>query len=844
MEQSIMETRLPRAELMGYFDKLLSMKVIYLHAPAGFGKTVSTQLWLAHRESLLQTRWVYVCLDEHDNMTSEFCRRFVFALASFQPDNESLRELVANPAFTEAPVEFVLRSLGACLESREECYLVFDDLHVIQNDEILRLLPMLVKRLPGNITVVLLSRAALPDSFSDMALKDELFIVDSEHLQFSSGEIKEFFHSNGHSITTKQADEILASTGGWAIGIRTLLLSDVQTYSYRLTSRHLDRFLRQHVWGRWDERLRRFMMLVSIAEELTPELCDWLTAGEELLATSSSEEILASLAYEKAYLRTIGPHTYRFHDLFRDFLMIMLGESGENAISGQWNRAGDYCFEKNNYHRAIECYTKAKNDDDAAKAIYRGMYNYKTSPASVEDTLRILRFSVNDSLLEKHPFMLESLVWCSFVEGQTDEFEKFADRYFRMYSEVPDLDVRAVSAHALFHCIDYRVSMIKVFEMLSQFHFEGDIGAATPTLTHNMPFFHRSNRDFSEILLDPERNMYLTEQSIGVIIGREFAVLKECLVSGFLFERGFMVEAYRHALEACANINEGCNPEVRFCALMILAAVLDAEGNEADANRVLGDVDEMIERNSAFYLSANLRAFKCRRKLAVGDEEAAREWLANYNRDLYDVLTFFEIYQHFTTARAFITVGDNTRAVLILQKLLRLSERYRRPLDVIESRILLSIAYWKKGRGGQLIALEHLEQAVLTANVYGYTQLFANEGPELVAILQRLVRRTAQKDGSGGDLYTFARSALVAASSKRGKGLTGGRVPEGLAFTDKQKTILRLMRDGYNRNEIAEKTGVKPYTVKSHIGLIYKKLNVSNRFDANAKAKDLGILDE
>jgi DNA-binding NarL/FixJ family response regulator len=91
----------------------------------------------------------------------------------------------------------------------------------------------------------------------------------------------------------------------------------------------------------------------------------------------------------------------------------------------------------------------------------------------------------------------------------------------------------------------------------------------------------------------------------------------------------------------------------------------------------------------------------------------------------------------------------------------------------------------------------------------------------------------------GGFIKTLHIAAI--AMSKHSKGLTGGRMPENLSFTDKQKNVMRLLCNGLSRNEIAAKMGLKPYTVKSHMELIYKKLDVSNIVDAVLKIKELGL---
>ena len=66
---------------------------------------------------------------------------------------------------------------------------------------------------------------------------------------------------------------------------------------------------------------------------------------------------------------------------------------------------------------------------------------------------------------------------------------------------------------------------------------------------------------------------------------------------------------------------------------------------------------------------------------------------------------------------------------------------------------------------------------------------------------------------------------------------------QNLAFTDQQKTVLRLLNEGLTQKKIAEQIGIKPSSVKVHVSLIYKKLDVSNITDAIIKIHELGVLD-
>ena len=870
---------------------------VYLHAPAGFGKTTSALLWLKHREKTAGARHTWISLDEYDNNTSEFCKRFVSALITMHPENRELRELTAHQFFDTDAAQFAIRSLTICGGLQAPCIFVLDDLHVIHNEEILNLLPTLLRRLPSGCTVLLLSRHAPPDSFSEMVTKGEVALVDSELLKFSADEIRAFFACNECPVTQNQAEQIYASTGGWAIGIRALLFADDKHYNVSLTVKYLENFLKAHVWERRDERIKTFLTCVSVARELTPELCDYLIAHEKLLkpsfeSSSPSAEILAELSRENAFLRRIDENNYRFHDLFRDFLLKMLEERGERAVLAQYNRAGDYYFSKKDHFRSVDYYLKGKNDDGVAESLYF-MYDYNSPYASIKDTLYTIRASLTDAIVKKHPFLLEVQIWAAYVEGRADDFERLLGEYHRQFPKIVISNPRSAIIIILIRILDYRVDLVSSASKMRMFPFKGDIMVYAPSITNNMPHFHRSVRDFSELAADTEQKLALLEKGIGFIVGEEFPAIRECLLAGLYFEKGNLTAASEHALAACAEISDGvseeCSVEIRFCAMMILATVLYCDGRDGEADKIIENVRSMIEDRLAFFLKPNLTAYLVRRRLLDGDRQAADKWIFDLQEKIFDHLTLFESYQHFTTARAYIVAGDYVGAVLILKKLLALGERYRRPLDVIEARILLAVAYRKKGRGGAgvggvatttgsgvggastgagssdmvigsgdlagsdvggssrsggSVALEYLEQAICTAYEYGYTQLFASDGADLVQMLHRLQKRAVQAEYNFGVPATFVKSLYLAAAeaSVRYRGMTGGQKPSHLSFTDKQKTVMRLMCDGLSRNDIADKMGLKASSVKTHVELIYRKLDVSSNVEACLKIKELGVL--
>lgn len=58
---------------------------------------------------------------------------------------------------------------------------------------------------------------------------------------------------------------------------------------------------------------------------------------------------------------------------------------------------------------------------------------------------------------------------------------------------------------------------------------------------------------------------------------------------------------------------------------------------------------------------------------------------------------------------------------------------------------------------------------------------------------------------------------------------TPTRAPRNIAFTDREKDVVQLLLKGMSVQQIADKLGVRYYTVSTHIKHIYKKLGIHRR---------------
>jgi LuxR family maltose regulon positive regulatory protein len=187
-----------------------------------------------------------------------------------------------------------------------------------------------------------------------------------------------------------------------------------------------------------------------------------------------------------------------------------------------------------------------------------------------------------------------------------------------------------------------------------------------------------------------------------------------------------------------------------------------------------------------------------------------------------------------------------------LIKILELAKVYRRTLDIIEAQLLLSIALWKKKRSFQDDALRYLEDAVATASPYRYTQIFLNESSNISGMMQRLLKRAEQKAAAGkspvsqADAFPVSFARMLVLKMPKGKSSeseNGQRAHVKLKYTDKQKAVMKLLCEGKSFKDISKALGISLPTIKSHINLIYQKLDVVKKEDAVTRILELRLFD-
>ncbi|MDR0271714.1 MAG: hypothetical protein LBI27_00140, partial [Clostridiales bacterium] len=596
MQNSYLIPNAPRIDLMNLLDELSAKRLIYVCAPAGYGKSFSIRMWQSRRG--FPGAWLAVN-ESAGSKPNEFCERFIGSLLALQPTNADLKENMLHKSFSAAPFEFIGQAMNSfrleALQNPEQKYtLVIDDVHLISSRDIFKFMPALIDGLPECVMICILSRTEPHECFSKFVVKQELAIVDARQLKFSENEIKLFFESCGQKLTFRQISDVIAATDGWAIGLNAILLSGHQKAGRKQLSRYLDTFIKEEVWERWDDDRREFILRVSVVDELTPDFCRAMTGRGD------SKKVLEELVRENAFISVGNENIYRFHHLFQDFLKTVLSAESEKRKNRFYQNAGDWFFKLGDYYRAVEFYIKCGSNSGITKGL-KLMYDYNSPYAAVEDTLSIIRLSVDRSIADEYPFLLEVLSWAAYVEGRAEELQNLLDRYYKLFPKIVLQNPRSLITRVVVDCMDPRISMVDISKGLRKLPFKRGAKATTPSVTQSLPLFHRSGREFStEYAFDTEENLKLLGKTVGLLMNDEYPIIEDLIRGGLLYERGNLDEAHEYAISAIVKIQENFAPEFKFSAYMLLAAILEAQNHRADAIKTLDSAKAMIEKHKAY----------------------------------------------------------------------------------------------------------------------------------------------------------------------------------------------------------------------------------------------------
>jgi LuxR family maltose regulon positive regulatory protein len=827
----------PRSKLLGTFNRASQERFVYISAPAGSGKTVSALLWL---ESV-NRKTVWIGLDKYDSTPSVFFRQLATGLFSAQPDNQGMYAVLSDPTFSSSPVEHTVRLISELLPEDTTRALVLDDLHLVQNSEIFKAIPLIMHRLPHNFVVLVLSRFDPPEEFAPLIRTHTL--IGSKQIRFSEEEIRSYFGSLGVNLTPAEIHTAYTSTEGWAMGVNALAQSGVLGTSkgYDFTA-----YFEQQIWDRWPSDLRDFCLSTAILNEFNPDLAALLSGRLD------TDVLLAELSRTNSFLSRLREDEYRYHHLFQDFLRQKLKKERGKDVSSLYIKVAEYYRHLGDYSRALRFFMGSEDWKDMDG--YLLLFLFHNDRGGVADYADFLKVFFDEGFPEKAykemPVLHVLAAWYYYLTSYYEEYAYHMDAILKHLPAIAKAGDVFAEFSMLAFSVDHRRTLQqkeKMYGLFSRFikkYTPEGLATNIASYTHGLPYLNRCNIDYNEFANDPDWENGLG-RAFASFLGEEYSYLKHNMNAVIAYERGHSEEALRLNNKAAATITPHHKIEGRICVALLQHSILWQLNRKNEALLAFGALRTLVETDAQDFLH-NLEAYQVKLRLYSGDRKVAREWLSQYYVFETDHIELFRVFMHFTTARAYMALGEYPKARRLLIMLRDYGQNLNRPMDRCEALVLLAALNQAEGKRKE--ADSDLTAALLISQHFNYIRTIADEGNILIPILKRQLSKLTDQVENSALRREYVNEVMLAcrAFEKKHPGymvLHSQDTRKQVKLSKQQAQVITLLSQGMRNTEICRVMGLGLPTIKTHTSLAYQKLGVNNAMDAVLMARELGLIE-
>jgi LuxR family transcriptional regulator, maltose regulon positive regulatory protein len=315
--------------------------VTVVSAPAASGKTCLLRSWIVEAGLADHAGWTTMRPGERDER--RFWLSVISGLASIAGGEELARLGGASVLGAELLVERLLSEVEAL---EEPGVLVIDDLHELRSVEAQAQLERFLTRLPAQLRVVLLTRAATGLGLHGLRLAGALTELRAPDLRFSLQETRELLERAGVALSDTGVALLHERTEGWVGALRLAAPGlaahpDPERFvnEFSGSERTVAGYLRAEVLDRQPPEVRDMLLRTSVVERVSGPLADALAGG------SGSERVLHELDDTGAFVSAldVGRSWFRYHPMFADLLQLELRRVNPTLVStlhrvaGRWH---------------------------------------------------------------------------------------------------------------------------------------------------------------------------------------------------------------------------------------------------------------------------------------------------------------------------------------------------------------------------------------------------------------------------------------------------------------------------------------------------------------------------
>ncbi len=837
-------------------------QIIIASAPAGFGKTTFLSCWM----NAINKKPAWLSLDKYDNNVKGFWSYLIGSIMTVLPETgqNTLEQFNTD---TPPPIENNLISLiNELSDLKEKITIILDDYHLITEPNIHESMEFFLDHIPPNFQLIIASREDPNLSLSRFRVSGKLLEIRQKDLRFTDAETENLLN-NIYNLNLSQnaCESLYEKTEGWAAGLMLAILSlkeDKNKEQFIEGFTGSDRFILDYlvdeVLGCLPEEIREFMLMISVMEKFNPDLCQAVT--DDL----RSDKHLKFIRKNNLFLIPLDndANWFRYHHLFREFLLKKLSEKKGNKISSLHNKAFQWFKKNDDIQQALNHAILAQNFDKAAQLLS------KKAPELLDgyQDYLIIHFinQLPEEVVHGNATLLAYKVWINIMAGNFECANLLVPENFSRDDKDIIIGVKlAIDAYFLFYqagdfnaCIQACKTVLNLlvgkhpaiwnmiqFMNIIAFRYSGDAKKTIESLKSKPPqcteeFYVMNQADF-EIEMG---SLNLALQKLDRLIKKDEArygdnppVLLSFIYitkAKILREKGDLKTAEALSQRGLNMARDGDYMEAILLGYLEHSLVLASQRKFENAFESLNkgiEIAQVTESWTALLGTAYSMKFHLMKK----EFKPVEAWVTTCGISLKDEPPFHLWPCYLTLIRYYIHTGMPQKVYPLLNTIIAHNIRCNRYGSLLECYILKALALYVENKRSD--ALKVLRKGFKIAEPEGYKQMFVDEGESMLSLLSHANENKELPE------YLYK---LISSSDK----LTVSQSKTAMihefkeTFNDREIDILNLMKNGESNKNIADTLFLSVNTVRWYASRIFSKLDVKRRGEAVVYAQKYGLL--
>ena len=423
-----------------------------ISAGAGYGKTTLLSQFLAESK----IRSAFYLLEKTDGELTVF---FSYLVAALQKTFPGFGQRTRNILLTvKNPKHYVKQVAGTFINEvadtiTRDFVIVLDDYHMIEHSRyVTQAIDYMLSHAPPVLHFIIASREKADVHFLRLKAKNEYTEISHKDLRFARKEIEALFR-NIYSVdmNDEQLHAVTEQSEGWITALLLLLQASRPTFDeltklsgplatiddFKNWQEECFNLFAEEIFDRESIEVKQFMISASLLESIDRQAC---TA---ILERRDGCRMLQMLEKRNSFLFRMPDSSYRFHHLFREFLLSKLTDTHKKK--NLLLKAAHYFERKQQSEYAVGYFLRAEQFGQAARILNSIGYDLVDKGKSNTVCQYIEQFPA--AVVQRNPDVLTVYGYALMLNGFHNEAVKHLKRAVRLYRRQKRASVNLARAY-------------------------------------------------------------------------------------------------------------------------------------------------------------------------------------------------------------------------------------------------------------------------------------------------------------------------------------------------------------------------------------------------------------